>query len=131
MPLRALELAQVEEHEFFRHIISKDLSGILHDIRNAHRTDATTVDEGSVVLDVQKGLQAASNYKDSPEEKQARILLAHLGVDCDALTMGQFANLFSYFINAIRFAREGLFYCILAEAFQHFNNHSTRTVIIS
>ena len=93
MPLRALELAQVEEHEYFHHIISKDLSRILRDIREVHREDITTADEGSIVLDVRKQVEDVMAYKGSAEEKQARILLANIGIDYDAITPEQFVNL--------------------------------------
>ncbi len=91
--LRTLELAQVQEDEYFGHVVSKDLTGILRDIRDTHRKDATTADEGSAALDVQKQLQDAMDYKGSTEEKKARLFLANLGIDYDALTMEQFANL--------------------------------------
>ena len=86
--LRTLELAQVQEDEY-----SKDLTSILHDIRDTHRKDATTADENCVALEVQKQLQDAMDYKGSTEEKKARLFLANLGIDYDALTMEQFANL--------------------------------------
>mgnify|MGYP003482939626 CR=1 FL=1 len=91
--LRTLELAQVQEDEYFGHVISKDLTGILRDIRDTHRKDATTADESCAALEVQKQLQDAMDYKGSPEEKKARLFLANLGIDYDALTMEQFANL--------------------------------------
>ena len=91
--LRTLELAQVQEDEYFGHVVSKDLTGILRDIRDTHRKDATTADEVSAALNVQKQLQDAMDYKDSTEEKKARLFLANLGIDYDALTMEQFANL--------------------------------------
>lgn len=43
--LRTLELAQVQEDEYFGHVVSKDLTSILRDIRDTHRKDATTADE--------------------------------------------------------------------------------------
>lgn len=91
--LRTLELAQVQEDEYFGHVVSKDLTGILRDIRDTHRKDATTADEVSAALDVQKQLQDAMDYNGSTEEKKARLFLANLGIDYDALTMEQFANL--------------------------------------
>ena len=91
--LRTLELAQVQEDAYFGHVISEDLTGILREIRDAHRNDTTTADEGSAALDVQKQLQDAMDYKGSTEEKKARLFLANLGVDYDALTMEQFQNL--------------------------------------
>lgn len=87
--LRTLELAQVQEDEYFGHVISKDLTGILRDIRDTHRKDATTADENCAALDVQDAI----DFKGSTEEKKARLFLANLGIDYDALTMEQFANL--------------------------------------
>ena len=91
--LRTLELAQVQEDEYFGHVVSKDLTGILRDIRDTHRKDATTADESCAALEMQKQLQDAMDYKGSTEEKKARLFLANLGIDYDALTMEQFANL--------------------------------------
>ena len=91
--LRTLELAQVQEDEYFGHVVSKDLTGILRDIRDTHRKDATTADESCAVLEVQKQLQDAMDYKGSTEEKKARLFLANLGIDYDALTIEQFTNL--------------------------------------
>ena len=91
--LRTLELAQVQEDEYFGHVISDDLKLILRDIREAHQNDATTADSHSPALDVQKSLQEATNYKGSDAEKQARIFLATFGIDYDAITMEQFVNI--------------------------------------
>ena len=43
--LRTLELAQVSEEEYFGHVVADDLTGILLDIREVHKTDSTTADE--------------------------------------------------------------------------------------
>ena len=79
--LRTLELAQVQEDEYFGHVVSKDLTSILRDIRDTHRKDATTADESCAALEVQKQLQDAMDYKGSAEEKKARLFLANLGID--------------------------------------------------
>lgn len=91
--LRTLELAQVQEEEYFGHVISKDLNGILRDIRDAHRKDMTTADESSAAVEVQSQLQEAMDFKGSEDEKKARFFLRNLGIDYDALTMEQFTNL--------------------------------------
>ena len=91
--LRTLELAQVQEDEYFGHVVSKDLTSILRDIRDTHRKDATTADESCAALEVQKQLQDAMDYKGSAEEKKARLFLANLGIDYNTLTMEQFTNL--------------------------------------
>ena len=56
-------------------------------------TIASTADENCAALEVQKQLQDAMDYKGSAEEKRVRLFLANLGIDYDALTMEQFANL--------------------------------------
>ena len=66
--LRTLELAQVQEDEYFGHVVSKDLTSILRDIRDTHRKDATTADENCAALDVQKQLQDAMDFKGSTED---------------------------------------------------------------
>ncbi|MBM6825119.1 helix-turn-helix domain-containing protein [Veillonella magna] len=91
--LRTLELAQVPEEEYFGHVIADDLTGILRDIREDHKTDSTTADEPSAAAQAQQQLQAAMNFEGSSDENKARTLLATLGIDYDAITKEQFVNL--------------------------------------
>ena len=88
-----LAVAQVQEEEYFAHIISKDMAAILHDIRNVHKTDTTTADVTSTAAQVQHQLEDAANFEGSAEEKKAKALLATMGIDYDAITMEQFVNL--------------------------------------
>ena len=81
--LRTLELAQVQEDEYFGHVISDDLRLILRDIREGHQNDATTVDSHSPALDVQQSLQEAMNYKGSDRGKQALHFPRNLVLDFD------------------------------------------------
>ena len=39
---RTLELGQVQESDFFSHVLHEDLDSIVRDIREAHRKDRTT-----------------------------------------------------------------------------------------
>ena len=91
--LRTLELAQVSEEEYFGHVVADSLTGILRDIREAHKTDSTTADEPSAAAQAQQQLQIAMNFEGSSDEKKARALLATLGIDYDAITKEQFVNL--------------------------------------
>lgn len=91
--LRTLSVAQVQEEEYFGHVVSKDIAAILHDIRETHKTDTTTADQTSAAEQVQQQLEAAMSFQGSAEEKRARALLGTLGIDYDAITMEQFANL--------------------------------------
>lgn len=91
--LRTLAVAQMQEEEYFGHVVSKDIAAILHDIRDAHKTDSTTADQTSTAAQVHQQLENAVNFEGSSEEKKAKALLATLGIDYDAITMEQFVNL--------------------------------------
>ena len=91
--LRTLAVAQMQEEEYFGHVVSKDIAAILHDIRDAHKTDSTTADQTSAAAQVHQQLENAVNFEGSSEEKKAKALIATLGIDYDAITMEQFVNL--------------------------------------
>ena len=91
--LRTLEVAQIQEDEYFGSLIADDLKGILRDIREQHRPDTMTADESSLVATVQGQLQDAMNFEGSSEEKQIRSFLATFGIDYDKLTKEQFVSL--------------------------------------
>ena len=91
--LRTLELAQVSEEEYFGHVVADDLTGILRDIRESHKTDNTTADEPSAAAQAQQQLQTAMNFEGSSDEKKARAFLVTFGIDYDAITKEQFVNL--------------------------------------
>ena len=84
--VRTLELAQVDEDEYFSHVIHKDLDRIISTIRENHKTDRTTADTVSPAADAQKQLQDALNFEGSDEEKKVRMYLNTLGIDYDSLT---------------------------------------------
>ena len=91
--MRTLELAQVDADDYFAHTIFEDLRPIIRDIREAHRTDTTTADITSPAEESLRQLEDALSYEGSPEEKQARVLLAQLGIDYDAITKEEFVTL--------------------------------------
>ena len=91
--LRTLAVAQVQEEEYFGHVVSKDMAAILHDIREVHKTDSTTADQTSAATQLHQQLENAVNFEGSSEEKKAKALLATLGIDYDAITKEQFVNL--------------------------------------
>ena len=74
-------------------MLSDDLIDILSDIRETHRQDTTTADGESAAEAVSEYLQTAMSYEGSPQEKQARVYLAGLGIDYDAITKEQFVTL--------------------------------------
>ena len=90
---RTLALAQIQTAEYFKQVLSDDLISILSDIREAHKQDATTADGESAAKAVSEYLQTALSYEGSPQEKQARVYLAGLGIDYDAITKEEFVTL--------------------------------------
>lgn len=90
--IRTLELAQVQEEEYFGHVVAEDLNRILCDIREVHKIDRTTADQSSVAVEAQAQLQEVMSFEGSAEEKKARFFLAQLGIDYDAITKEQFVT---------------------------------------
>ena len=91
--VRTLELSQLSEDGYFSHVIHQDLDQIVQDIREAHKKDSTTADETTAAAEVQKQLDAAMHYEGSKPETKAKLFLASLGIDYDALTMEEFTTL--------------------------------------
>ena len=90
---RTLALAKIQTAEYFKQVLSDDLIGILSDIRELHRQDVTTADGKSAAEAVSEYLQTAMSYEGSPQEKQARVYLAGLGIDYDAMSKEEFVTL--------------------------------------
>lgn len=91
--MRTLEVAQIQESEYFSHIAAEDMGEILKDIREKHKTDTTTADTDSTATGVQRQLQEAITFKGSEQERQIRVFCAQLGIPYDKLTKEQFVNL--------------------------------------
>lgn len=91
--LHTLKAAQIQEEEYFGHLVADDLSNILRDIREKHRTDALTADDDLSAAAVQKQLMEAVHFEGSSEEKKIRAYLATLGIDYDTLTKEEFVSL--------------------------------------
>ncbi len=93
--IRTLELAQVDEDDYFTHTIFEDLRPIIRDIREAHKADITTADAdtGSPAEKAIRQLESALSYEGSTEEKQVRALLSLLGIDYNTLTKEEFVTL--------------------------------------
>ena len=90
---RTLALAQIQTGDYFRQVLSDDLIDILSDIRENHKKDATTADGDSAAEAVSEYLQTAVGFEGSPQEKQARVYLAGLGVDYNAISKEEFVTL--------------------------------------
>ena len=91
--LHTLKTAQVQEEEYFGHLVTSDLKVILRDIREAHRDDTTTAEDNLSAAAVQEQLTNAMSFEGSSEERKVRSFLATLGIDYDKLTKEQFVTL--------------------------------------
>ena len=90
---RSLEVGQIDETEYFAHIIYDDLKAIIKDIREAHKSDTTTADVDSTVANMQANVEAALHFEGSHEEKSAKLWLSSLNIDYNKLTKEEFVTL--------------------------------------
>ena len=91
--MRTLELAQINENEYFSRVVHDDLDGIIRDIREAHIKDTTTADAVNPSDMARQELEAAMSYEGSPEERQARLFCKQLGINYDKLSKEEFVTL--------------------------------------
>ena len=91
--IRTMELAQIDEDEYFSRVVHDDMDRIIRDIREAHRKDPTTADAVNPADTARQALEEALNYEGSAEERQARLFCRQLGINYDKLTKDEFAGL--------------------------------------
>ena len=88
--LRTLELAQVQEDEYFGHVISDDLKLILRDIREAHKKDSESAPQTTVADELKENLEAVENFKGSRNEKLVVLYCKQLGINYKNLSDEEF-----------------------------------------
>lgn len=91
--MRTLELAQINEDEYFSRVVHDDLDTIIRDIRETHKKDSTTADEVNPSDTARQELESAMSYEGSAEERQARLFCKQLGINYDKLSKEEFVNL--------------------------------------
>ena len=84
--MRTLELAQIDENEYFSRVVHENLDGIIRDIRVTHIKDSTTSDTVNPSDSARQALEDAMSFEGSPEERQARVFCKQLGINYDKLT---------------------------------------------
>lgn len=57
--MRTLELGQIQERDFFSHVLHDNLDNIVRDIREAHLKDKTTADPQPTLEDVKEQFEQA------------------------------------------------------------------------
>ena len=64
----------VDEYEFFRHVIQSDLGEIIKDLRKSHAGETETAPASSIVEDIKSDLEAYKNFKGSAAEKDFALM---------------------------------------------------------
>ena len=72
--MRTLELGQVQESDFYSHVMHDDLDSIVRDIREAHRKDKTTADPQPTLDDVKEKFEQAIGQGSDTENADPRVL---------------------------------------------------------
>ena len=72
--MRTLELGQVQESDFYSHVMHDDLDSIVRDIREAHRKDKTTADPQPTLDDVKEKFEQALEQGSQEGSGNPRIL---------------------------------------------------------
>lgn len=87
--LRSLELAQVQESDFFNHVLHNDLDAIVQDIQAAHRRDTTTADEPQTLTDLQQQFAKVLSFG-SGEAAMIRMFCDKMAIPYEKLTSEEF-----------------------------------------
>lgn len=93
--LRTLEAAYIQEDKYFAHAVHEDMDAIISDIREAHKKDMTTADDGTVAAKLKQDIGDAMQFKGSDQERQLRIYCNQLGIPYDKLTPEEFTGVMS------------------------------------
>ena len=87
--MRTLEVAQVQEDDYFCYTIHNDIDRIIKDIRDAHVNDRTTADPQPSLEDIRQQLsQTLDMYKG--EEAMIRMFCEQMAIPYDKLTSEEF-----------------------------------------
>ncbi len=88
--LRTLELAQINEDSFFRHVLHKDLDAIVWDLREAHSKDSATADTAQTAADetadIRKKMVEALEIEGTLQQKRARAAAVAMKLNYDNLS---------------------------------------------
>lgn len=87
--MRTLELAQVQEDEFFSHTIHSDMDCIIRDIRDAHVKDRTTADIQPELEEIKQDLYEAVDFSGA-EDALIRVFCEQMDIPYEKLTSEEF-----------------------------------------
>ena len=89
--MQTLQAAHIDEDGYFSQLIHGDIDAIAKGLRVAHVKDSDTAPAESIGDELQKSLEAASEFKGSADEKKLKILCNQLGINYDGLSEDEFA----------------------------------------
>lgn len=87
---RTLEMAHIDEHEYFTKTIYDDLSGIIKDIQTKHIADQSTADPTNVVARMREEFKDIDPAEAATVENKVRVFCNALDIDFDKLSYHQF-----------------------------------------
>lgn len=92
--LRTLEVAQVEENDYFSHVVHEDIDRIVRDIREAHKKDKTTADEqpDTYMNRINQKYLPIIQSGASGEEAFIQVFCDQLGIPYESLTSEEFTT---------------------------------------
>ena len=92
--LRTLEVAQVEENDYFSHVVHEDIDRIVRDIREAHKKDKTTADEqpDAYMNRINQKYLPIIQSGISGEEAFIQVFCDQIGVPYESLTSEEFTT---------------------------------------
>ena len=102
--LRTLEVAQVQEIDYFDYVVHEDLDAIIHDVRREHLADTTTADDAPALTEIREKLSEAMNY-DSKEEAIIQTFCDRMQIPFEKISKDEF-EIFLRIIGKSRLLKE-------------------------
>ncbi len=93
--LRTLEAAYIQEDKYFTYAVHEDMDAIIADIREAHKKDVTTADDGTVAAKLKQDVEDAMQFEGSDQERLLQIFCKQLDAPYGKLTQEESAGVIS------------------------------------
>lgn len=93
--LRTLEAAYIQEDKYFTHAVHEDMDAIIADIREAHKKDVTTADDGTAAAKLKQVVEDAMQFEGSNQERLLQIFCKQLDAPYGKLTQEESAGVIS------------------------------------
>ena len=93
--LRTLEAACIQEDKYFTHAVHEDMDTIIADIREAHKKDVTTADDGTTAAKLKQDIEDAMQFEGSDQERLLQLFCKQLDAPYGKLTPEESAGVIS------------------------------------